>query len=274
MASALILKDLISELGVTVHAFERKIGASNGAIRKAIENETEISFDTVEKILAAFPQVKKKWLVRGHGPMLNSENFEEDNIEYQSKGDQIRLRKAFGNPTKEEDDNLIAVPIGAQAGGAKYYEDPLYANQLEVYRLPGMPYRGAKYRLFQVDGDSMEFMNERNRPDGLVDRMWIVTQKVDPIEHRDEQSGDINREWQIDNYYVYVIVEARRIRVKRLYQYPDNKTGFVVISDNPDWEQEWLPADQIQELWLFKRKLDWDASPPKMHEIKVKPPQQ
>lgn len=146
-------------------------------------------------------------------------------------------------------DGVLFVPVSAKAGYLTHISDQIYLNQLEKVYLPGFPYRGERYRIFEVEGDSME--------PTLAQGYFIVAERV-------EQEA-----WhQVANYYIYIIVMENDILIKRLFK-KDEKT-YVVISDNEEFYPQFLlPASDIKELWVVKRKIDWNMPPPKRFEIKV-----
>lgn len=160
-------------------------------------------------------------------------------------GDDLRMQKALGLSPNA----LHVVPIYAQAGYSKHYLDPAFVEDLEVMNVPNMPYKGDRYRVFEVSGDSMV--------PTLKEGFHVVAETVSP----DYWNSTAQ-------FYIYVIVTEDRIMVKRLYRKEDN--SFVCISDNEEFYPQFVlqPSD-IKELWLVKRKIDWEMPPPKRFEIKV-----
>lgn len=67
------VKDFIKHSNKSVRQFEAKCGLSNGAVSKMDENTRK---STVDKILAAFPELSRTWLLTGEGSMLISEEKE------------------------------------------------------------------------------------------------------------------------------------------------------------------------------------------------------
>ena len=60
------LLQFIKENNISVSQFEKMCGMSNGyvnSIRKGV------GLNKLEKILIAFPELNKDWLIRGHGDM-------------------------------------------------------------------------------------------------------------------------------------------------------------------------------------------------------------
>lgn len=162
-------------------------------------------------------------------------------------GDELRMQKALG---LNVENGLSVVPIMAQAGYSKHYLDPKFVDELEVMNVPNMPYRGDKYRVFEVSGDSME--------PTLKEGFHVVSESVEP-EYWNSTA----------QFYIYVVVTEDRIMVKRLFRKEDNVT-FVCISDNEEFYPQFaLHRSEIKELWLVKRKIDWEMPPPKRFVITI-----
>jgi hypothetical protein len=163
-------------------------------------------------------------------------------------GEELRMRRAFGDSTTDRE-GLAVVPIMAQAGYSKHYLDPKFVDELEQMRVPNMPFKGDRYRVFEVSGDSME--------PTLKEHFHVVGESVDPAF------------WgSTAQFYIHVVVTQDRIMVKRLFRKDDD--SFVCISDNEEFYPQFvLPKSEIKELWLVKRKIDWEMPPPKRFEITV-----
>jgi len=242
MAKSIILKDLLKKLRYSVLEFEMKIGVPRGRINASISRNTEISKDTVDKITTAFPHIRKEWLQTGEGEMFVLQELEHK----YATGAQLRLDKALGKSSDDEQ-GLIYVPIGAQAGYTRNFTDPIFINQLDRLYIPGLPYRGDRYRYFDVIGDSME--------PTILEGMQVIGEYVDPEYWKD-----------IADYYVHVIVLDNKIIIKRTFK--KNPDILVLISDNDAfYPQVTIPFSDIKEIWFVKRILDWRIPPPKKIEI-------
>lgn len=80
----------IDSLRISVRAFEQQISASNGLIRKAITNSTDIQSKWLAAIADNYPQLDMNWLLTGRGSMLrNSKNPEETNVGVPSNANPI-----------------------------------------------------------------------------------------------------------------------------------------------------------------------------------------
>lgn len=150
--------------------------------------------------------------------------------------------------TDEDNDGIYYVPIAAQAGYARSYGNELYLHHLQKFVLPGFPYRGEKYRVFEVKGDSMEPV--------FKEGYHLICERVEP------------EAWQqIAEFYAYIIVLESDIILKRLAF--KNKENYVAISDNEFYKQFLLPLKDIRELWFVKRKMDWEMAPGKKYRIEI-----
>ena len=151
---------------------------------------------------------------------------------------------------RDDDERIVHVPVPAQAGYAGEQLDPIFMEELPTYTLPDYKYKTGTHRSFDVSGDSME--------PTLKEHFHVVAERVD------------NDYWSSTaQFYIHVVVTHDRIMVKRLFRKDDNNT-FVLISDNEEFYPQFtLRKSEIKELWLVKRKIDWEMPPPKRFEIKV-----
>jgi len=67
------IKIFIENQGISIRAFEKKISASNGLIRKAIANNTDIQAKWATAIVENFPHINPEWLLTGNGCMLRDD---------------------------------------------------------------------------------------------------------------------------------------------------------------------------------------------------------
>lgn len=144
------------------------------------------------------------------------------------------------------------VPIKAQAGYTKSYDQAVFIDTLEKYAIPpGITYHGAIWRYWEIEGDSMEpTFNNKD---------IILTSQV----HR--------LDWEnLRNFYIYVIVTNEKVLIKRVFVKPDDHENWVLISDNEDaYPQQLLKIQEVNEVWVFRRHIDSKAPVPKQFEIKV-----
>jgi len=66
------LIEFLSYIEIGQTKFEEKVGLSRGFVNKLQDNPT---VKTIEKILTAYPELNKDWLIEGKGEMLKSKNI-------------------------------------------------------------------------------------------------------------------------------------------------------------------------------------------------------
>lgn len=74
---------------LTISAFEKKIGASNGVISKALAKGSEIQLHWLERIAEQFPQYSCKWLLTGEGEMMAATGDENRAQSQDAKEDRL-----------------------------------------------------------------------------------------------------------------------------------------------------------------------------------------
>ncbi|MDR2002119.1 MAG: S24 family peptidase [Prevotella sp.] len=64
--------EFINNQGISMRAFEKSIGASDGMIRRALSNGTDISSKWTTCIADNYPRINVEWLITGNGEMLKN----------------------------------------------------------------------------------------------------------------------------------------------------------------------------------------------------------
>lgn len=145
-------------------------------------------------------------------------------------------------------DNIVLVPVKAQAGYLIGAQQPEYIERLPTFWLPGLS--NGTYRAFEVSGYSMLADHTGFFPGDIV-----VAEFVERIE--DIKDGS-----------VYVLVsnaqEVDNIVLKRCLNYVDKGGVIICKSDNkdPQYPTFPLPVESIKEVWRFKMKLTRHAPEP------------
>ena len=67
------ISQFIQNQGISVRSFEQSIGASDGMIRRAINNNTDIQSKWLSSIADNYPNLSIDWLITGRGSMLKEE---------------------------------------------------------------------------------------------------------------------------------------------------------------------------------------------------------
>lgn len=142
------------------------------------------------------------------------------------------------------------VPVKAQAGYVKSYDQSTYIDTLEKYALPpGVNPHGAVWRYWEIEGSSME--------PAFFGGDVILTSQVHQMD------------WEnLKNFYLYVIVTDDRVLFKRVYC--KNPLEWVLISENEEHSpQQLLPVEFVKEVWVFRRSIVSKAPPTKEFKILV-----
>lgn len=129
------LGEFIEAVGISYYAFENTIGASRGAISKAVKDEKSIGSNVLEKILMHFPQLNPDWLLTGNGAMFTSGAAETGVKQYRLRTDNIienqriplynleavaGIVPLFGNAAATKAADYISVPHLPKCDGAVY----------------------------------------------------------------------------------------------------------------------------------------------------------
>jgi phage repressor protein C with HTH and peptisase S24 domain len=125
------------------------------------------------------------------------------------------------------------VPVKAQAGYARAYSNTDFLNNLEMYPiLPGIDPRGAVWRFFEVQGESME--------PGLYETDLVLVSQVTREDWKNIKKGQ-----------VYVIVTSDEVMIKLVF--PMDKDRWVLKSSNRRHKDKMIDATTIKEVWQFRR---------------------
>ena len=79
------LDQFIKNQALSVRSFEMSIGASDGMIRRAIKNNTDIQSKWLSAIADNYPNLSVDWLLTGRGSMLKSDTVLIDEQEMKEK---------------------------------------------------------------------------------------------------------------------------------------------------------------------------------------------
>lgn len=134
------LKMYINHLGISVLAFEKSIGASNGYVSSISKG---IGAKYFREITEQYPELDPNWLLTGEGAMLKGPKL--------SGEAEILMPEEVGEFVK-----VPVVPYGARAGVTGDYEQIFASDEYESVMIPKDKVRGGKYLVFTVTGDSME----------------------------------------------------------------------------------------------------------------------
>lgn len=136
------LLEFIKSQGLTVSAFEAKVGLSNGAVSRTNENMRRRTLDSIVKV---FPQLNETWLLTGKGEML-----------VQSNAKMVGGTYVVG----QKDDEIVMVDFIPVSASASFVESLCGDGNMELDKYPIIPMGNERknvnnLRIFEVEGDSM-----------------------------------------------------------------------------------------------------------------------
>jgi phage repressor protein C with HTH and peptisase S24 domain len=182
--------------------------------------------------------------------IFNETELHEEDISSVAEDEEPYLTKRFSKKINSGPYMVPLVPVKAQAGYRRRYNNTDFLNELKSYPIvPGVDPHGAIWRYFQVDGDSM--MNFLNNGD------YVLSNQI------------AKEDWpEIKDYHVYVVVTDDLVTIKRIFKRKHFKE-LVLIPENEKFDQKVINTEDIKEIWRYRRHIGWNASSPKKFEIKV-----
>jgi transcriptional regulator with XRE-family HTH domain len=229
------IKVLRLEKGLSQEEFGAPVDLSRSAVSQIESGQMYPSLESIDKIVKYY---STSW----------------DNIVGRAKSKKTAemtvspVRTLVTTVDKTGRDNIVLVPIKAQAGYLQGAQQPEYIEHLPTFWLPGLNH--GTYRAFEVSGYSM-----------LADRTGFFPGDIVVGEY-------VERLEEIKDGFVYILVnnaqEVDNIVLKRCLNYLDKGGVIICKSDNkdPQYPTFPLPVENIKEVWKFKIKLTRQAPEP------------
>ena len=214
------LKKIITNQGLSIRAFEEKIGCSIGVINRCINKNTDVQSSVVIKIFTTFRDISPEWLLLGEGEMMKTCITKNSIEEPHKEVCEVKIEK------EEKDEKQVPlVPLYAMAGQFPG-EKEVMEYDCETYSVPGM--KGADF-LIQVKGNSM---NPTYNSGDIVACKWISMK-------------DVCFHWG----RVYALDTEQGPITKRIEPGHDAE-HITIVSDNPDYKPFQLHLSQIYRIAL------------------------
>ncbi|MFW2137141.1 S24 family peptidase [Chryseobacterium sp. TY4] len=235
---------IISEERLSISAFEKACGLSNNSIQTAIKRQANLKDETLNTILNTFPRYNPTWVLMGKGEKYVDNLLFKDDSDYQ-----VVVEKSHEYAPKvitvdsHNEDNIVLVPMKAQAGYLKGFDNPSFIKKLPTFRMPGL--NNGVFRMFEVAGNSM-FPT-------LPDRSYVV--------------GEFVENWarDIKDNRLYIIV-SNKIEdglVKRCINKIEKYNNLICKSDNRrEYPTQSLDPSDIMEVWEVKLHLNFNIPDP------------
>ena len=227
------IKALRLEKGLSQEEFGTQVDLSRSAVSQIESGQIYPSLETIDKIVKYYSTSWDKLIGKTY-PAKPAES--------------PQVRTLVTTVDSSGKDNIVLIPIKAQAGYLLGSHQPEFIERLPTFWIPGL--NNGTYRAFEVSGYSMLADRAGFYPGDIV-----VGEYVEKLE-------------DIKDGLVYIIVnnaqEVDNIVLKRCLNYLDKGGVIICKSDNkdPQYPTFPLPVENIKEVWKFKVKLTRQAPEP------------
>ena len=210
---------------------QEDLGEAVGLKRHDIDNYERGIVPPPENMIAIadFFKVSVDTLLRIDLSKLSLFNLRQLELGYDSyvRGNKLRVHATTVDSNNKE--NVELVLHKAKAGYTAGYNDPEFVSGLPTFQLPFLS-REKKYRMFQIDGDSML---------PIPDKSYVI--------------GEFVQDWNTikdGNAYVF-LTRNEGIVFKVAYNEIRKKKNVLLKSLNKNYEPYTLSVNEILEVWRF-----------------------
>ena len=194
------------------------------SLNEIIKGRRDVTIELIRKAQVTF-SINPNFLFTGQGRKFSVEENEDD----------LKILTVTVDSVGKE--NIVHVPVKAQAGYAAKAENLKAVKALNTYTVPGMEHRFGTFRSFEISGDSM-FPTLHNGE-------TVICRYVEPsLWHK-----------QLRNEHVYVIVTDSDVVIKRIKNRLEQNKCIHLHSDNPDHEPFLMHVDEIREIWYVEKLI-------------------
>ncbi|TVR88438.1 MAG: S24 family peptidase [Saprospirales bacterium] len=134
-------------------------------------------------------------------------------------------------------ENIVHVPVPAQAGYASGMDEKTMESELPAYTLPDYQYKGGTFRSFDVSGDSMDPVLENGDK--------VVCSIVEPLYWKHS----------IKSGQVYVVVTCDDVLIKRIENKIPIDGTLKLISDNDFFRPYTMDIAEVKEIWHVRTRI-------------------
>ena len=221
MDSSVIIGEMLDCLGVKAAEFARSIGVVPTQIYDLQKGKIKkISDSIADKIISAYPEFDKVWLLTGEGSMLKSSPESKE-----SGATKCEIREGDYSGT-------LVYNIDATCGTDLREMAFTQENVIGSVDLPGI---SKDSKIIRANGDSME--------PRIYDGNMVVIREIHNWE--DVFYGQI---------YLILLDEYRMIKYIRRYE-PDETNYIILRSENAAYDDIKLRKDKIRRLFIVENIL-------------------
>lgn len=225
------LRDRISQIllysGKNISELSRYVGFKTPqAVRELLKGNTRTLSEVAEnKILAAFPEINKDWLLTGEGEMLKKIHPKNEVVDATPEETQM-IEDGLKNGT------FRLVPlINIDSVGGVHSDNSITLSEQYVIKM--MPFTEAR------EGDVAILQSGNSMYPTLPSGSALLIRKVE----------DWQEYFGYGDIYVLLLKDGRRI-TKEVRRYDADPKNYVwCVSYNPDVADEELPRSMIRGVW-------------------------
>ena len=232
--------ELIEASGKNVGAFSSQIGVAPTVLYNIISGRrSKPSFELLEKIIDAVPNLNLSWLIQGQGEMYQTNasingrqsTLLRNNDRVGTEKILIATQDLHGNST---------IPMINRRAAANYlsgFQTQEYFEELDPVILPNYMLKPGQHFLLQVTGDSMETT--------FHDGDWVLCRYIE------------RQEWpNLRDFDCYVLVsQDRGMQLKRIKNRLQEHGFIRCRSDNRTHSPFNMSYEEIVEIWHVEWKL-------------------
>lgn len=229
------IKVLRQQKGLSQEEFGAPVDLTRSAVSQIESGQTYPSLESIDKIVQHY-SISWDTMMTGTSEQKLAEKPAQE------------ARTLITTIDSTGKDNILLVPVKAQAGYLLGAQQPEYIDRLPTFWIPGLNH--GTYRAFEVSGYSM-----------LADRIGFFPGDIAICEY-------VERLEEIKDGFVYVLVndapEVDNIVIKRCLNYLDKGGVIICKSDNKDPQYPTFPlqVENIKEVWKFRVRLTRQAPEP------------
>lgn len=235
------IHDYIHYKGLSMRSFEAQAGLTNGIISTALKRKTDISWESVSKIVDTYKEIDIEWLITGNGQMLKVDNEIIPLQPVIQPASVPKEKKELELPSSDEfeyvnNDNEGRIPIVHELSFATIDPDePSTIQADEHYYIK--EFRNADF-MMRVTGDSMY---PKYKPGDLI----------------------ACRNIRYTNFYQwgkpYALLTCHQgIIIGRVYEHHQYKIFIRVKSDNPSYPEWEIPIDEVARAAIIIGSVSLD----------------
>ena len=219
------LLEFLNHLQIGQGKFESNVGLANGYLNN---NKGSIGTNQIAKIVSRYPVLNINWLVTGEGTMLNTPKPNTkllSNFPYMS---------------------VPVIHIPAQAGYSRGYGDEEYIESMPTYPviLPADKSYKGKYRIFEIQGDSMDDGSRNSICDG------------DKILCREVIQSHWDTKLFFSNYLFVIVMRNDGIFAKQIINHHVDERIITCHSLNIMYDDFDVVLNDVAELYSVVRLID------------------